>query len=326
MMQPGMQAWAFVPPALAAELAQVLTAQLEALAGLGQTPGAEVAHRQGADVVGEVRHARGADVLVHRHQVIVAQLAAVLLDCAHHLLAFQQVRHPVELGDDRLDLLHPHERAHPTARGETAGSAVRIADRDSREQTTVLTDGAAEREAHLLAVALVEAFGRLEVPEPHEFIRVVKADAPVLGEVDERPVLACAVQGEPRDVKLTERHPEGAARVRFLDAAGERAPAADADAVRIGEVGAGEGAGREDERVVARHRIDFRGAALEQGLDDEVAPGIDEVVTGPLPLLDPAGSEVDVQVPAHECLPPAGCARLVLVSPHRIAPAKGRRQ
>ena len=80
----------------------------------------------------------------------------------------------------------------------------------------------------------------------------------------------CAVEGEAGDLELAEGEGEGAAGIGFLDAAGQRALAADAEAVGVGEVGAGERAGGKDQRVVRPQRIDLGRALFQQRLGDEM--------------------------------------------------------
>src|SRR5690606_33622016 len=93
----------------------------------------------------------------------------------------------------------------------------------------------------------------------------------ILLEVNNHPLGRGAEEGEAGDLELAQAIAEGAAAVGFLDAAGQRALAADASAVGIGETGAGKGAGREDERILRRERIDRGQAALDERLGDEIA-------------------------------------------------------
>src|SRR4029453_17216701 len=88
----------------------------------------------------------------------------------------------------------------------------------------------------------------LEVPLAEIRCRVVPVDAAVLLQVEHHPGGRGAVQGEAGDLLLAEPVAEGAAAIGLLDAAGERALAAHAGAVGVGEARAREGARREDER------------------------------------------------------------------------------
>ena len=108
--------------------------------------------------------------------------------------------------------------------------------------------GPQSAERDLLAVPRVQHLGRLEVPLAEVRRGVVEVDRAVLLEVEDHPARRGAVQGEAGDLQLAQRVAEGAAAVGFLDAAGERALAAHARAVGVGEAGAGERAGREDQR------------------------------------------------------------------------------
>ena len=145
---------------------------------------------------------------------------------------------------------------------------------------------------------------RREVPFPEVLRRVVELDPRgtallVLPDVDQRPVVRRPLEGQARDAELTEPEGEGAAAVRFLDPAGQRTLAAGADAVGVGEVGPGEGAGGEDQRVLPGERVDLRRVLLEQRAGDQMASGADDLLARELLAAHVAGGEVDVMVEAH---------------------------
>src|SRR3989304_3180728 len=161
------------------------------------------------------------------------------------------------------------------ARRQARGPAVLVADRDAAQQALVFADGAAEGDRDLLAVLGVQHVIRFVVALAQVRRRVVEPDAAVLPEVDDHPARRGAEQREPGDLQLAQAEAERAAGVRLLDAARERTLAADARAVGVGEARAGEGAGREDERVLRRQRINGGCVKVEEGLGDQVAAGID---------------------------------------------------
>ena len=102
------------------EFADVGAAELErAVLFLDHAPGAEVAHRQAADVVGQVRHHRGAQTLEVVDGRLLAELGAVFAHRAHDFLTVVKGWHLVRIDDDRLDLLRAHHGAHTAARGQS---------------------------------------------------------------------------------------------------------------------------------------------------------------------------------------------------------------
>src|SRR5205814_3823414 len=121
-------------------------------------------------------------------------------------------------------------------------------------------------------------------------------------EVDDDPARRGAVQREAGDAELSEAVAEAPPAVRFLDAAGERALAADAGPVGVGEARPREGAGGEDQWILRRQRIDGRGAQLEERLRDVVAACLDDGLAFQLALRDRAVAQGDVVVLAHQTL------------------------
>src|SRR6059036_991992 len=98
-----------------------------------------------------------------------------------------------------------------------------------------------ERRGDFLAVARQQHPVRLEVALAEVGPGVVEVERAILLEVQHDPVGRGAVQVEAGDPQLAHPVAEGAAAVRLLDAARERALAADARAVGVGERRAGEG-------------------------------------------------------------------------------------
>ena len=208
-----------------------------------------------------------------------------------------------------LTFFDPITAPTPPARRQPRRPAVLVAEGDARDEPLILADGAAQGDGHLLAVLLVEHGLRLEVALAHVGLGRVELDRPVLFEVDDHPVRGGAVQREPGDLLLAEAIAEGAAAIGFLDAAGQWALAADAGAIGIGEAGARERSGREDQRVLRRQRIDRGGAQVEQRLGDEVPPGPDDLLAVHLSLVDRAVAEPEIVVVAH-VLAPWRCRKL----------------
>ena len=219
------------------------------------------------------------------------------------LLGLVERRDLVEVDHDRLDLLGAHHRAHAAARGEPRRAAVLVAEGDAREEALVLADGAAQGDGDLLAVVRVQHLVGLEVALAEVRGGVVERDGAVLLEVDHHPARRGAVQREARDLLLAEAVAEGAAAVGLLDAAGERALAADARAVGIGEARAGEGSRREDERVGGDSGSTVAAPSSSSVLRDQVAAGLDDVVAVQLPRGDRAVGQLDIVVLAHDVAP-----------------------
>src|SRR5439155_25097058 len=136
------------------------------------------------------------------------------------------------------------------------------------------------------------------------------------------------VEGEPGDLQLAQAVAEAAAAVGLLDTAGERALAPDARPVGVGEARAGEGAGREEERVARGQGVDGGRAQVEQRLGDQETAGLDDRLALELPLGDRAVMQVDVVVRAHRWLlaflPVIG-ARVMCSREPRPAPSASQR-
>ena len=201
-----------------------------------------------------------------------------------------------------LTRLGSHHRADAAARGEARRAAVLVAEGDARDQALILADRAAKPEGHLLPVPGVQHLRRLEVPLAEIRRGVIEVDGPVLPEMEDHPLRCRAVQREAGDPQLAQAVAERAAAVRLLDASRQRALAADARAVGVREGGAGERAGREDQRIGRGQRVDRRGTELQQGLRDEVPAGPDVVFALDVPLGDRAIGQVDIVVDAHRRL------------------------
>ena len=107
------------------------------------------------------------------------------------------------------------------------------------------------------------------------------------------------MQRETADLELPEREAEGAAGIGFLDAAGQRALAADAEPVGVGEIRSGEGAGRKDQRIARRQRVDLGHPHPEQRLRNEIAAGSHHGLAVKFFRFDLSVGEMDVQVFAH---------------------------
>src|SRR5437667_378179 len=189
------------------------------------------------------------------------------------------------------------------ALGALGRPAVLIAEGDAREQALVFAHGTAQRDGDLLAVLLVQHLLGLEIALAQVRRGVVEVDGAVLLEVDDGPAGGRPVQRESGDLQLAQAIAEAAAAVGLLDAARERALTAHARTVGVGEARAGEGAGREDERVGGRQRVDSGRAQLEQRLGDQVTPGPDDLLAVQLAPGDRAASQVDVVVGPHATLP-----------------------
>src|ERR1700730_830929 len=187
-------------------------------------------------------------------------------------------------------------------RGRGGGAAFRVAERDARDEPLVLAHRAAERDRDLLAVPGVQHPLGLEVALAEVGPGVVELDGAVLLEVDHHPVRGSVEQGEARDVLLAEPVAEAAAPVGLLDPAGQRALAAHAGWVGVGEARAREGPRREDERVGRGERVDSSRTQLEQGLGDEVAAGLHDRLAGELSLRVVPVAQADVVVDAHRSL------------------------
>ena len=281
-------------------LANVLAAELEGLLLLvDQLAGGEVARRQPADGVGEVAHHGGAEVAQRVDRRVRVQHLVVVADRAHQLLAVVEGRHPVAVDDDRLDLLAAHHRADAAARGDADGAALGIGEGDPRDQPHILADRPAQAEAHLVAVFLEQQFRRFDIALAEIGLGILEGDLAVLVDVDHRPLVRRAVEVEPGDLELTQGEGEGAARVRFLDAAGQRALAADGEPVRVREIGARERAGGENQRVLGRQRVHFRRALLQQRFGDQVPAGTDDRLAVQFLGLDGPVAEVDVKIFSH---------------------------
>jgi hypothetical protein len=131
---------------------------------------------------------------------------------------------------------------------------------------------------------------------------VVELDRAVLLEMNDDPGGRGAVQGEARDLELPQPVAEAAAAVGLLDAAREWALAPDARTIGVGEAGAGERTGREDERVGRRQRIDGGRAEVEERPGDPVPAGPDDLLAVQLALRDPSACQIDVVVGTHDTL------------------------
>ena len=139
------------------EFADVGTTQLEGTVLLfDHAPGAEVAHWQTTDVVGQVRHHRRTQAFEVVDGRLLAEFGPVFPNRAHHFLTVMEGRHLVCIDDDGLDSLAAHDGAHTTARRQPGGPAIRIGKGNSGHQTQVLADRAADSEADLLAVLFKE--------------------------------------------------------------------------------------------------------------------------------------------------------------------------
>src|SRR5262245_42170427 len=108
-----------------------------------------------------------------------------------------------------------------------------------------------------------------------------------------------SVESEAGDPELSQPVAEGAAPVGLLDATGERTLAADARPIGVREARPGKGTGRKDQRVFRREGISGGGAQLEERLGDQVATGLDDVLTVEFARGDRAVVQVDVEVSAH---------------------------
>ena len=180
-------------------LAEEVPAETErGVVGVDGAPAAEVPDRESADVVGVVRDHRRAGLLEGLDRGLGVEELPVLLDRAHDLLPVVQRGHPVEIDDDRLDLLDAHDRADAAARGEPRRAEIGVAERDARQEPAVLADRSAEREADLLPETLVQLRRRREVALPQVVGRVVEVDAAALLDVDQRPVARRPVEGQAR--------------------------------------------------------------------------------------------------------------------------------
>src|SRR5262249_59077662 len=118
-------------------------------------------------------------------------------------------------------------------------------------------------------------------------------DGPDCMEGEDAPGGGGAEDRKARDLEETQPIAERPSAVRLLDAAGERALAADAGAVGVGEARTGKGARREDERVPGRERLDGGGAHLDEGLGDQGPAGLDHGLAVELPLRGRTAGEVD---------------------------------
>ena len=208
----------------------------------------------------------------------------------------------VEIDHDGLDLLGAHHRPYPAPRGQPRRPALLVAEGDAREEPFVLAHGPAERDGDLLAIPRVQQVVRLEVALAEIRGGVLEGDAAVLLEVENHPFPGGAEESEAGDLELAQHIAERPSAVGLLDAARERALAAHAGAIGVGETRAGEGSRREDEGVLRGKRLDGGGAHLDEGLGDQVPARLDHVLAVKLPLRDGAAAEIDVVVDAHEWL------------------------
>jgi len=281
-------------------LADVFTAHLQhAVDRIDLAPGGEVVGGQATDAVRVVGHDRRAVIAVDVDRGVGLQQGAVLLHALQHLLAVLEGRQLVHVAHDRLDLLAAHHGADGAARGKARRARIGVAEGYAGQVALVLTNRTADGEADLLAVFLVQFRRRLESALAEILGAGLEGDRPVLAQVDHDPVLGRPVEREARDLEVSHRQPERAAGVRFLDAAGQRALAADAGAVRVRPVAAGEGAGGENQRIVRRQRLDLGSTQLVQRLGDEVAAGLRDLLAREGLFAHGVPRDVDVKVFAH---------------------------
>ena len=102
------------------------------------------------------------------------------------------------------------------------------------------------------------------------------------------------MQREAGDLELSEGEAEGASGIGLLDAARQRALAAHAEPVGVGEVGAGKRPGGKDQGVLRRHWLDAGRTHIEQGFSDEISTGTNDRLAMKFFRPDRTVREIDV--------------------------------
>ena len=224
---------------------------------------AEVARRQAARFVEDVDQ-HGSSIGVQRAlrlgDRVLAERGGELLAARveGRLVGNRDVRAARVIDDDRLEPLRAHHRAEPAAAGVAAGASVAVGEADAGGAHSMFAGDADRADVDLVLAAELRgdrADGlRQLLPDP----RVGRFERRALGVDLEQPEAAVrrltfddqGAQAEPREAAS----PSGAG-VRLLDAARERALAADRDPRRGRRRGPGHDAGREDDLVVRPQRV-----------------------------------------------------------------------
>ena len=175
----------------------------------------------------------------------------------------------------KLQTLRAHHRAQAAARGVTRRVAVVLVGgrhRRAAHSHFARRPAANERRARRVRAVKVEAqrvvalhFVVVGGDDARAFMRNLKPEARLR-------VRRLAADDDGANAELHQVLPRLPARVRLLDAAGERAFAAHREPPRSGRRAAGKHAGREHQHVVGAERVARRVAFVEQNLGGERAP------------------------------------------------------
>ena len=157
-----------------------------------------------------------------------------------------QIWHFVQFNDDGFHLLAAHHGSHAATRCQARRSPITVADGDASQQTQI--------------------FGRFTVQLAQIWRAIVEGKLACFVDMQHNPVVCLTVQREPGNVHAPHGIGQRAATISFFDASRERAFAANADAVGVGESRAGQRSGGKNEGIVWSKWIHSCHITIDKGL------------------------------------------------------------